>query len=119
MTLIQDIAEVMIRVEPNPSIAIQNLAIDLTAYFEGDAQAAEKAAVELVRRIHPIVHGTGAQYQHRQIDIAAKRAARGEISVEKLVRKVRMNIPESRSADAEKIAAAALEKAESLNTNRA
>lgn len=119
MTVIQEIAEEMIRVEADPVFATQKIATSLVAQFAGDRQAAHKAAVELVRQIHPIVYGTGAQYQHSAIDLYAERAARGEISVKKLVRKVRMTIPESRSGDAEKIAAAALEKAKSIATNRA
>lgn len=119
MISIQEIAEEMIRVESDPQFAAQRLAVSLTAHFSGDMQAAAKAAVELVRKIYPIVYGTGAQYQHGAIDLDAKRAARDEISMEKFVRKVRKHIPKSRSADTEKIAAAALEKAKSLNTNRA
>lgn len=119
MDVHQMIVEDIIRDNENPSIATLMIATSIGPHLPADERSdAEKIAAERVNLVHPKVYGTGEQYQHHEIDAAAKRCARGDITREKLVAKVRLNIPKSRQGDAEKIAGAALEKLAGFNAHR-
>ena len=119
MDMHQMIVEDIVRDNENPRIATLMIATSIRPHLPADERNdAEKIAAEWVKMVHPKVYGTGEQYQHHEIDAAAKRCAQGDITGEKLVAKVRSNTPKSRQSDAEKIAGAALEKLAGFNAHR-
>lgn len=118
MDMDQMIVEGIIRNNEDPLIATLMIAASIGPHLPADERSdAKKIAAEWVKLVHPKVHGTGGQYQHAEIDAAAKRCARGDITREKLVAKVRVNIPKSRQSDAEKITDAALGKLAGFNAH--